>query len=447
MYRRASASFGQHKLSSPLLRSKALTHPILDLLSIPLQSAESCSSQRVPRAWPATVAMALLPSGRPLLPRPGDALPRLCKRRSSLASLPSDFDPEFAEEDALCEETEVDRYFLEHGRSSKTSDNTLAQLKLGKVEPDRVREVVSQLTSPHHAEIAALHEQNEHLFAQWLLELAEGFNILCYGFGSKKGLLLSFARKFLRNNPCISVNGYFESLKVSQLLKSMSQYLGFEGSFLSDLEHVAFLRETLSDATAPHIYVIIVNIEGKCLQGDLAQLVLSLLAAIPKVHLLASIDHINSTILWDHAALARFNWVFHDCTSFQPYLTEIPKTQSMFATSSTATLSSARAVLASLNSKAVKAFYKLLEYQHNHMRESDFQGLEFEEYRALCQEDFIAHEEAQLRGFMKEFSDHQLLVESERGGLQYLRVPVRAALVGDMIKMMCSMFPDLVEAS
>eukprot|EP00050_Salpingoeca_kvevrii_P003091 m.213947 g.213947 ORF g.213947 m.213947 type:complete len:113 (+) comp10763_c0_seq24:1724-2062(+) len=82
----------------------------------------------------------------------------------------------------------------------------------------------------------------------------------------------------------------------------------------------------------------------------------------------------SSSTVWDHAALARFNWVFHDCTSFQPYLTEIPKTQSMFATSSTATLSSARAVLASLNSKAVKAFYKLLEYQHNHMRESDFQG-------------------------------------------------------------------------
>lgn len=38
--------------------------------------------------------------------------------------------------------------------------------------------------------------------------------------------------------------------------------------------------------------------------------------------IIASIDHINAPLMWDHAKLAKFNWIWQDCTTFAPYTVE-----------------------------------------------------------------------------------------------------------------------------
>lgn len=97
-----------------------------------------------------------------------------------------------------------------------------------------------------------------------------------------------------------------------------------------------------SAATAflPRVYLLVHNIDGASLRSESQQQVLALLASIPQVHLIASVDHILSGWLWDQTALNHFNFVHHDCTTYASYEKEF-----LFATSDA---SSARAGEAAL---------------------------------------------------------------------------------------------------
>ena len=56
-----------------------------------------------------------------------------------------------------------------------------------------------------------------------------------------------------------------------------------------------------------------------------AQAVLSTLAASDRVHLVASFDHVNTPQLWDPQLAARFNWLWHDITTYTPYVSEFSR--------------------------------------------------------------------------------------------------------------------------
>lgn len=49
----------------------------------------------------------------------------------------------------------------------------------------------------------------------------------------------------------------------------------------------------------------------------------SIIASAPYVHIIASIDHVNSSLLWDQITLHNFNWMYYDCTNYLPYTSEI----------------------------------------------------------------------------------------------------------------------------
>lgn len=54
-----------------------------------------------------------------------------------------------------------------------------------------------------------------------------------------------------------------------------------------------------------------------------AQAMLSRLAGCERVHLVASFDHVNTPLLWDKRLAARFNWLWHDVTTYEPYTAEV----------------------------------------------------------------------------------------------------------------------------
>ncbi len=56
---------------------------------------------------------------------------------------------------------------------------------------------------------------------------------------------------------------------------------------------------------------------GAGLQSQAAQEAVGRLAALPRVALLASLDHVDAAGLWSPAAAASFNWRLHDATTFQ----------------------------------------------------------------------------------------------------------------------------------
>lgn len=53
------------------------------------------------------------------------------------------------------------------------------------------------------------------------------------------------------------------------------------------------------------------------------QEVLSVLSAYENIHVVASIDHINSLLMWDMRMLSTWSWSMHDITTFETYVEEV----------------------------------------------------------------------------------------------------------------------------
>jgi len=70
------------------------------------------------------------------------------------------------------------------------------------------------------------------------------------------------------------------------------------------------------------VFIIIHNIDGSMLRSKKTQTILSLLAEVNALHVIASVDHINAPLIWNHTQLGRFNWSWFDVTSFEPYKEE-----------------------------------------------------------------------------------------------------------------------------
>lgn len=50
---------------------------------------------------------------------------------------------------------------------------------------------------------------------------------------------------------------------------------------------------------------------------------ISALADCERVHLVASCDDVNTPLLWDSQLRARYNWLYHDVTTYAPYAVEL----------------------------------------------------------------------------------------------------------------------------
>lgn len=56
---------------------------------------------------------------------------------------------------------------------------------------------------------------------------------------------------------------------------------------------------------------------------------LSELSKCPAIRLIASVDHVNSCLLWDKRTAARFNWLYFDVTTYAPYTIEAQEMPSL----------------------------------------------------------------------------------------------------------------------
>ena len=63
------------------------------------------------------------------------------------------------------------------------------------------------------------------------------------------------------------------------------------------------------------------------------QAVLSHLAAIPSIRMVASMEHVNVPLLWDKRTTARFSWLYLELTTFVPHHIDIPTMQPLLCNS------------------------------------------------------------------------------------------------------------------
>jgi origin recognition complex subunit 2 len=211
----------------------------------------------------------------------------------------------------------------------KTSNHTLSSLAL--LDHEEYFSRARNLVDPHARDIEYLEDLHAESFNQWHFELSQDFNICLYGWGSKKSLLMKFADHIYQAQSdhtkakIVVVNGYVHNLTLKDILNTIAVSITERGYKLGSqpADMLDNLLALLEKDKAHDITLIIHSIDRVPLRRSTTQTLLSRLASHPQVHLIASADHPSFPLLWDSSLRSTYNFVFHDCTTFQPYTAEI----------------------------------------------------------------------------------------------------------------------------
>lgn len=195
---------------------------------------------------------------------------------------------------------ESDGYFQSHASGKiLTSDHTLDRLKNPRLPADRLFSLLAdmKLSHEHEASINAMIEEYKSYFPKWLYILNEGYNLLLYGLGSKRQLLQSFHRSVLSQQTVLVINGFFPSLTLKDILDSITNDILDAGvSPANPHEAADMIEEEFALIPQTHLFLIVHNLDGAMLRNSRCQSILSRLSKVPNIHLLASVDHINTPL-------------------------------------------------------------------------------------------------------------------------------------------------------
>lgn len=213
---------------------------------------------------------------------------------------------------------------------SKTSNNTLANLQL--LTHEEYFTLIRSHTDHHAKDLTFLHDLHSRSFNQWSFELSQNFSLLLHGFGSKRSLVHSFATH-LSDAPSfdsltqkiVITNGYLPNASIRDILTTISRALTSTPQKLGSqpTEMLESVLTLLDDHPDQKIYLLINSLDSPALRRAHTQNLLARLSTHPRLHLLATTSHPNVALLWDSSLRSTFNFVFHDCTTFQPYDIEI----------------------------------------------------------------------------------------------------------------------------
>jgi origin recognition complex subunit 2 len=280
----------------------------------------------------------------------------------------------------------------------------------------KIRSLLNELEVGHLAERTVRAQRYEaELYPRWAALLHAGFSLLVYGFGSKKALLEEFAHTHCRDGGVCVINGYFPELKIRQILCAAAAALSptaepsaFKGR--SPAELLAHIRA--ATAAGRRLYVILHSADGPALRGGDALSALSALAATPRVHLVASADHVNFPLLWHKRAAAALGWAWEHAPTFAPYAAETAAVPQILAQRGEARLLRGAAhVLRSLTPNA-RAIFRILGTAA--LANPNDNGMPQARLYSLCREQFVVPSETTLKAQLTEFFDHALIKRIKR---------------------------------
>ncbi|RDX52825.1 origin recognition complex subunit 2 [Lentinus brumalis] len=248
--------------------------------------------------------------------------------------------------------TSFDAYFQQNAKPSRTSSNVFSAL-VPPLTPEEYAAVLSKLQADPRERDRVLWRDpktRRACFRRFKTELHEGFNLLMYGYGSKREFLNAFAKDLARTGGHVVVaNGFQPSFAFKDLLAGIERVPGVldgpSSSSSSGMDaQVQRIHAFFSTEDAPDLYIVIHTIEGNAFRAPKNRAALALLALAPHIHVVASTDHIASAQRWSLSELfARkaepspaseqpepnsrtgvvpsrgFAWLWHDLTTLAPY--------------------------------------------------------------------------------------------------------------------------------
>lgn len=341
-------------------------------------------------------------------------------------------------------------YFLakESGTSKKKSGNKLCDINL--VPEEELRSAALDLKPKHDKEVKALMDSYRSSYQEWLFELRCGFGLLMYGFGSKKILLEDFASTALTEYSVLVVNGYLQSVNIKQVIIAVAELFWdltktkrkttgslskveqpFSSKSLDDL--FAFLDGLLVEGNDSFVCVLIHNIDGPGLRDSDTQQLLARMAACAHIRIVASVDHVNASLLWDKKMIhTQFNWCCHHVPTLAPYKVETMFYPLILAHSGSGqTAKTAAIVLQSLTPNAQSVFKVLAEHQLAH---PDEEGIPVNDLYTICRERFLVSSQVTLNSHLTEFKDHELVkTRKHSDGQDCLYVPLTTEAIEKLL--------------
>lgn len=303
---------------------------------------------------------------------------------------------------------------------NKTSNNKLNQnLRISYAEMAKTLDEYKPGYTDSIEKINLMYEETD--FPEWFKLMNNGFNILCHGVGSKKKLLENFCEKFLHNSYYIVLLGYHHDLNAKNLIKTiLNDVLELNEVYKTFDEQINAINQHLKT----DLYLVIHNIDGNCLRDSSVQYWLSELATNKFIHFIASVDHINSGLLWDNMQFVAFKWLHYETNTLVSYYDEIMFENSlMLNQTGNVQLSSMIHILKSLTPNAKKIFLTLVEYVLN--AENVKKNMTFTKLYHECREKFYVSNELTLRAQLTEFIDHKLIkLKTEVDGYETIYVMI-----------------------
>uniref|UniRef100_A0A8C8TBM7 Origin recognition complex subunit 2 n=1 Tax=Peromyscus maniculatus bairdii TaxID=230844 RepID=A0A8C8TBM7_PERMB len=322
---------------------------------------------------------------------------------------------------------------VSEGALVSISSNNFFSLFLKKT----LRNLLSKFSPSFSAEIAQLNQQHEKLFHKWMLQLRLGFNIVLYGLGSKRDLLEKFRTTMLQESIHVVINGFFPGISVKSILNSITEeVLNHTGTFQSVLDQRDWIINKFKEDSSLELFLLIHNLDSQMLRGDTSQQVLGQLSSLENVYLLASIDHLNAPLMWDHAKQSLYNWLWYETTTYNPYSEETSYENSLLVKQSgSLPLSSLIHVLRSLTPNARGIFRLLIKFQLDNQDSPSYIGLSFQDFYQQCREAFLVNSDLTLRAQLTEFRDHKL-IRTKKGtdGVEYLLIPIDSGTLADFLE-------------
>uniref|UniRef100_A0A8D8Q176 Origin recognition complex subunit 2 n=1 Tax=Cacopsylla melanoneura TaxID=428564 RepID=A0A8D8Q176_9HEMI len=313
---------------------------------------------------------------------------------------------------------------------TKTSNNTLK--KTPQISRDNMVAILNEMRDNHEICKKELTEGIRALFMEWLLFLRENFNLLLYGFGSKYKVMDEFYKKMLSHSKVLVINGFFPDLTLKEILESiMIDLLDMKEASQDPQQAFELIKKKLKTKHATDIFLVIHNIDGAALRGNKQQSLLAQLASLQKVHIIASIDHINTPLLWDNSKLGQLNFVWFDVTNYSKYEIETSYESSLLIEQSSGKLvkSSIVNVYKSLNNNAKQIFMLIVNNHLDNRKNKQYQGVSFKDLYSWCRKGFLVTSDLTLRTQLTEFLDHELI--KWRNDKEHLYIPINLSILED----------------
>lgn len=350
-----------------------------------------------------------------------------------------------------------ERYFFQNRMGPlRISNNAFSKVK--PLTHDEYFDHLRQGNEVHKSEKAFLMKLHSRAFPQWSLELSQGYSVCLYGYGSKLQLTTKFAHwihgQSRPRSHIIVVNGYIPRLSIRAVLNTIGSVLTEKDSDLRLVGQPQEMVETLLSYLEQHppegqLVVVVNSLDATALRKPAVQAVLARLAEHHMVHFIATADSPTFPLMWNSSLLDRYNFVFHDCTTFSPYKAELSVVDDVNELLGrkgrrAGGQEGIRYVLQSLPPNAQK-LYRILITEILSILTGDVEGEDEDdagrvkqsadaaedtgvEYRILYDkacDAFICTSEMNFRFLMKEFHDHQMITSRrDAAGTELMCVPL-----------------------